>query len=241
MPPLERPETLTAAVVAYVRDAVVRGEFEPDQPLPEVRLAQELRTSRVTVRVALRSLEELGLVEIIPHRGAFVTSLTARDAREIFSLRAELESYAARLALLRGPLSADTLARLEETLGAIDAAVRSDDVMNTIEAVMEFHRLIAEEAGHGLLLNHLANLRTQTRRLILYTKLHESDPLPEVTSHAELLDALRGGDPAEAERVMREHIGASGERLVQRMQELEAAPDNPADNPGRRVPAGAAR
>jgi DNA-binding GntR family transcriptional regulator len=159
---------------------------------------------------------------VIPHRGAFVTSLTARDAAEIFSLRAELESYAARLALEKGPLGDETIARLEETLLAIDTAVDADDVMNTIDAVMEFHRLIAEESEHGLLLNTLATLRTQTRRVILYTKLHESDPFPEVTSHSQLLDVLRSGDPNLAEREMQEHIAASGERLVMRMKELEA-------------------
>ena len=96
---LKRPGTLTSEVVAYIRDAVISGEFEADQPLPEVKLAQELETARVTIRVALRSLADVGLVDIVPHRGAFVSSLTPRNAWEIFSLRALLESYAARLAL----------------------------------------------------------------------------------------------------------------------------------------------
>ena len=46
MPKIERPGTLTSEVVAYIRDAVIRGEFEPERPLPEVRLAQELETAR---------------------------------------------------------------------------------------------------------------------------------------------------------------------------------------------------
>ena len=87
MPKIERPGTLTSQVVAYIREAVIRGEFEPERPLPEVRLAQELETARVTVRVALRALADLGLVEIVPHRGAFVSALTPRNAWEIFQDR----------------------------------------------------------------------------------------------------------------------------------------------------------
>ena len=66
---------------------------KPSQPLAEVALAEELETSRVTVRVALRELADRGLVEIVPYRGAFVSELTSRMARETFRLRAVLESY----------------------------------------------------------------------------------------------------------------------------------------------------
>ena len=137
MPKIERPGTLTSEVVAYIREAVIRGEFEPERPLPEVRLAQELETARVTVRVALRALADLGLVEIIPHRGAFVSALTSRNAWEIFSLRAVLESYAARLALEGGPLPDEALEELETLLGRIAETAEDTDTMDLIEAVMD--------------------------------------------------------------------------------------------------------
>jgi DNA-binding GntR family transcriptional regulator len=213
---------LTSAVVAYIRDAVVRGEFEPDQPLPEVRLAQELETARVTVRVALRALADLGLVEIVPHKGAFVSSLTPRKAWEIFSLRAILESYAARLALEQGPLPKEALRELNVKLRRISDTADQDDPSDLIEAITAFHLWIAQRSGHELLVAQLENLQPQIRRLIFFTKLFQSDPMSEVESHQQVLDALRTGDGALAERVIFEHHKASGERLVQRMTDLEA-------------------
>lgn len=221
MPPVRRPQTLTAAVVSYIRDAVVRGEFQPDQPLPEVRLAHELETSRITVRVALRQLEELGLVEIIPHRGAVVSSLTPRKAWEIFSLRAVLESYAGRLALERGRVGRNEVAAIAEALDDIRVAVEADDAVAIIEAVVRFHRIIIEWSGHELLIQQLANLGVHTRRLILYTELYESDPLSEVESHAQVVEAVRSLDPELLARVLYDHLVASGERLVERMEELQ--------------------
>ena len=96
---LQRPDTLTDAVAKHISDAIVRGEFKPGSSLPEVALAHDLRTSRGTVREALRKLAAGGLVEIIPHRGVFVSQLSVRATWEITSMRAILEPYAARLAL----------------------------------------------------------------------------------------------------------------------------------------------
>ena len=222
MPRIQRPGTLTSEVVAYIRDAVIRGEFEPERPLPEVRLAQELETARVTIRVALRALADLGLVEIIPHRGAFVSALTPRNAWEIFSLRAVLESFAARLALEEGPLTASVISELETHLARIGETAEDTDPMELIEAVMDFHMTIAAQSRHELLVSQLETLQTQTRRLIFYTKLFQSDPLSEVESHEAVLEALRAGDVSETERVIFDHHMQSADRLVKRMDELDA-------------------
>lgn len=220
MPPLDRPETLTANVVSYIRDAVVRGEIKPDTPLPEQRLARELATSRGTIRVALRSLEELGLVEIVPHRGAFVTSLNPRRAWEIYSLRAVLEGYATRLVLEQAGGPGDRLTPIAAAVREMERAGKTDDATATIDAVLEFHCLIAESSGHRLLAAELSNLRLQTRRLILYTGLLP-DPIGEADSHRGVLDALRTGDAVGAERAMYEHLMGSAEKLVARMEQLQ--------------------
>lgn len=222
MPRLQRPTTLTAQVVAYIHDGVIRGELKPSQPLAEVALAEELETSRVTVRVALRELADQGLVEIIPYRGAFVSKLTPRMAWEIFSLRALLESYAAKLALERGPLPDEVLAELESALATIaDAGVGTDDPMLIIQAIIHFHWLIAAQSEHDLLLSNLKNLEPQLRRLIFYTNLYESDEVSDVESHTEVLDALRVGDPEHAEQVIFDHHYQSGIRLVKRLEAME--------------------
>lgn len=221
MPALQRSATLTAQVVAYIRDSVVRGDLKPGQPLTEVALADELETSRVTVRVALRQLADQGLVEIIPYRGAYVSELTPRMAREIFSLRAMLESYATRLALADGPLSDEVLAELERSLQRI-AEAQSEDPMSIIEAVLGFHWLIAMQSGHDLLLSHLKNLEPQIRRMIFYTNLYQSDEVSDIESHSDLLQALRTGEAEHAERAVFEHHELSGRQLVERLEAMES-------------------
>ena len=96
---LQRPDTMMEAVSKSIRDAIVRGNFAPGARLPEIALATALNTSRGTVREALRVLADIGLVDVFPRRGAFVSQLSSRQTWEITSLRALLEPYAARLAL----------------------------------------------------------------------------------------------------------------------------------------------
>ncbi|MFV2064514.1 MAG: GntR family transcriptional regulator [Chloroflexota bacterium] len=92
---LERPPSLVDAVVAHIREDIIRGAHAPGQSLAEAGLAEELGTSRGTVREALRELGSLGLVTRSPHKGAVVSTLTAKDVEEIDTLRAALEPFAA--------------------------------------------------------------------------------------------------------------------------------------------------
>ena len=217
---LKRPDTLATAVMKYIGDAVIRGEFAPGQPLPEVPLAKHLDTSRGTVREALRALQELGLVEIRAHKGAFVSELSVERAKEIISLRAVLESWAAQLAVSRGLVTAEVLASLEAALARLRQAVQAGDAVAAMEADMDFHRQIAETCQHELLLEHLAALQAQTRRATFYTRLY--DVVRDVVGdHVPLLDAIRSGDPDRAAREVKEHIENAGQLLLQRMEVIE--------------------
>ena len=67
----------------------------------------------------------------------------------------------------------------------------------------------------------LKNLEPQLRRFIFYTNVYESDPVSDVESHSELLDALRSGDSDQAEAMVQQHLTDSGDRLLARLTMLE--------------------
>ncbi len=75
-------------------------------------MAADFRVSRTPVREALRVLQATGMVEVVPNRGALVRGPTARDLREAYVLRAELEGFAAELAARW--IRDDELAQLRE-------------------------------------------------------------------------------------------------------------------------------
>jgi DNA-binding GntR family transcriptional regulator len=220
---LDRPKTLTDAVVDHIREAVLRGELAPGQQLREIPLSRTLETSRGTVREALRALQDEGLVKIVAHRGAVVTELSPQRVHEIFDLRALLEPHAVELALADGPLDADALQAIRRTFDELCAAVRKEDDFEVIHADMDFHGTLAAPCRHELLLEHLAQLRLQTRQAIFYTKLYASDREGEAEAHAPIVEAVVAGDPVRAARVVRDHIVSAGEQLLARMKESDSA------------------
>src|SRR4051794_9843844 len=86
------------SVLEELRTRITTGRIPPGSHLTERSLAEEYDISRTPVRSILRELADEGLVTITPNRGVFVAEWTTEDAAEVMSIRALLESHAAKLA-----------------------------------------------------------------------------------------------------------------------------------------------
>lgn len=95
--------TAVESLTAQLRGRILEGDFAPGTRLVERELTEAHRTSRPTVRSALRALAAEGLVTIEPHRGASVSAFSRSSLSELFELRTALEVEAARIALARNP------------------------------------------------------------------------------------------------------------------------------------------
>jgi len=73
--PLRDGRSLPTQLAEVLRAQIIAGTFQPGQQLPsEQTLAEEAGVSRPTVRAALRTLSESGLVRVRPGAGTFVTA-----------------------------------------------------------------------------------------------------------------------------------------------------------------------
>jgi DNA-binding GntR family transcriptional regulator len=226
---VSRPPTLTAATAKNIQDAILRGDFAPGEPLPEADLSKRLEVSRGTVREALRLLQQQGgPIEIIPHRGAFVTKLSLERAKEIYTLRSLLEPHAVRLAMEQKAYRAPDLLELEKLIQRLEELEKEGNNSELIETDLEFHRVFTKRCNHQLLLEVVGNLQSQTLILIFNTKLYRSDMVPDSVSHRAILEGIRSGDPLAAEEIVRKHIIDAGTSLVKRMEEVNRE-DSPAD------------
>ncbi len=208
---LQRPDTLAMATARHIGEAIVNGRYAPDTALPETALAHDIRVSRGTVREALRLLAEDGLVEIVPHRGAYVAPMNARTIRETFSLRAVLESFAARLAVEAGRVDA-AIDSIEQAHLEVERAVEDGSVPRYVEADRTFHETISRLSDHSALLEMLATLRPRVRRFSHWGRAHGQPAA--WASHADIVAALREGDPEQVAQTLQRHILRGGEMLV---------------------------
>jgi DNA-binding GntR family transcriptional regulator len=215
---LLRSQTLVAATADAIRTAIRKGEIQPGQPLREVELAESLEVSRSTVREALRLLREETLVELTPFRGARVTSLTLRMAREIRTMREMLEPCAIRLAMKAQAYSAGKLKQLEflaERLRELEP--QQGAVYETIRADLEFHWLVCEPCDHTMLLEAYSRVQSLTWLFLINSRIYQSDTYLSGPTHREILEAIQAGDVGVAEETLRKHINMSGQALLDYM------------------------
>src|SRR5690348_12855765 len=87
--------TLRERALEALRSAITSGQYRPGDHLGEVELATHLGVSRGTVREALRHLQQEGLVTAGNRNMLRVSTISAKEVRELFRVRAALEGLAA--------------------------------------------------------------------------------------------------------------------------------------------------
>jgi DNA-binding GntR family transcriptional regulator len=132
-----------------LRERILSNEVPSGSRLVLRQLANQFDTSDIPVREALRMLERDGLVEMIPYRGARVTTLTAREIEETYFIRGHLESIATGLAAER--ITTTELDTLEELMVRMRDAVAAQDGPGFSDLNREFHRTIVAACGNEML------------------------------------------------------------------------------------------
>jgi DNA-binding GntR family transcriptional regulator len=211
-------------VVARIRAAIVAGKLLPGQRLTEEDLARDLGVSRSPVREALVHLEQAGLVVNPAARGTFVRTFTAREIRELFSLRAGIETMAAELALPR--LAEGDLRRFEQILDRKGDAYQHGDIPTTVEYDLDFHEAIVRAADHRLLLKVWGSLRDQLLMLFSIRErafwARDEGASRMKTSHMPLIEALRASDLEAVRTFHRALNGPVAEDLVKIVEAFAA-------------------
>jgi DNA-binding GntR family transcriptional regulator len=228
-------QALVDELAATIQARVLSGAIATGTRLRQETLAAEFGVSRTPVREALRKLQASGLVEVLPRRGALVRRPTARDVREAYEVRAELEGLAAALAASR--IRDGELRRLREAQELFRHSVasllvwrkrRSDNEPLRTEAHDEwisandsFHLAIQEAAGNRRLRTTLADLHQSFPRDLTWIVLGENAKLLEdnVAQHEAILAAIERHDPVGSRAAMVEHVLRAGQLVTRRFEE----------------------
>jgi DNA-binding GntR family transcriptional regulator len=195
--------SLTDQVGDEIARMISTRALEPGARVKQVELAEQLGTSRVPVREALRELGERGLVDYHPRRGYRVSSLSLKSAEDIFATRLALERLVAELLVNRADRAAMTT-ELSALLDKMASAVHDGDVSAVIEVDLGFHRGLAAFADNKIL-DKVYRLVTERVRpalaLMVPDELHDE----LVDQHRRILGAITKRDVIEAEAALRAH------------------------------------
>jgi DNA-binding GntR family transcriptional regulator len=184
---------------------IAQQHVAPGVKLNETSLAEEFGVSRARIRDALGALEQRGLVERIPNRGAMVMRLDLSQVFHIYEIREVLEGLATRLATLNVPhesWKAD-LARFE---GPLKDLIDRGELQEYIEHYEQLRRKIIEAAGNPVLAEMLDTIFEKTQVLIRRIIILPGRAEVGRKQHVAMLRAMCNGAAAEAENIRRKGL-----------------------------------
>jgi DNA-binding FadR family transcriptional regulator len=223
--PVER-SSVVSAVAQRLLDHLTGGNFAPGTRLPpERQLAEALGVGRSTLREAMAALGVLGLVDVRPGSGSYLTadssellsraiewSLTLRQprTRDLIELREFLEVMTAQLAAARA--DDDDIALLERHVEAMRHA--GEDVDAFVTADLAFHFEAARIAGNGVLQDILSSIRSLLHVWFDRTLRVPGTIAATLAEHEAVFEAIRARSPEAAQRRMQELMDAADVRLT---------------------------
>lgn len=209
--PLLPRQLLSDHVYALLRGWILGGELLPGQRLVESEIARKVGTSQAPAREAIKRLAHEGLVISQPHRGTYVARVSEREAQEVRDIRVMFEAYAARHAT--GRLGPAQLRLLTEDVAGLRRAAGRGDIGAFRDADMSFHRHVCEAAGNAALIRLWRMIESSMWGLhVLGNPRYGGDWVAMAEYHAELLDALRAGDPEAAASMFAAHAAGEASR-----------------------------
>ncbi len=220
-----RPLLSAPALIDQVHDrllaAVVDGTLAPGERLTQESVAEMLGVSRQPVSHALQILKRRGLLVEHGKRGLVVVPVDAQRIRDLYQVREALEGLAAGLAARRvraGLVATDERREAEAVLSAgrtLGATAAKGDL---IRADVAFHSMLHRLSGNAAIAETIAEEWPHFMRSMGLVLTEPEVPRRIWREHAQILNAVSAGKPAEAEQLARSHVRRAGEEAASRLE-----------------------
>lgn len=190
---------------------ILAGRYPPEARIVETSLARELGVSQAPVREALRGLEALGLIEILPFRGARVRRPSISELLEAYAVRFELEALGARLGVPK--MTETDLGEIVELGEAMQQAATANDRHEVAVADAAFHARLLHTAGNGTLERVWRSLEPFSRTYLTLVG-PGADARWTADLHLSIVAALQQRDPEAVVAALRGHFDEVSSHLA---------------------------
>lgn len=201
--------------------AIMEHRLLAGTKLVEERLCEVTGASRARIRQVFARLAHEKLVTLIPNRGAFVSSPTVEEAREVFQARRFVEPQLA--AVLARKATPARVRAMERHVREEDRARERGDRAAVIRLSGKFHIMLAEMAGNAILEKLIREMVSLTCLIITLYDRPGAPACPE-HEHRDLIAAIAAGDAERASATMAQHLEHIENSLDLTVRE-SAAPD----------------
>ncbi|RNC87273.1 MAG: GntR family transcriptional regulator [Winogradskyella sp.] len=201
-------KSLRSQIIEVVWQLIIDGKIKPNEPLREIHLADMLNVSRTPLREALQQLELEGIVKSEPRKGFRLSDLSEEELKEIYPLRAKLESYALELSGIPSPEQIDELISINHKMDT------SNDPKELVELDEIWHGLLISNCKNKSLMKMIKMLHRQSQRYE-YAYMDFGNMVKfSISQHAGIIEYLKKGQLKEASILFAENNMVGMDALI---------------------------
>jgi len=215
---------LREQVIAALTAAIMDFRLKPGQRLVERELIEHLGVSRTTIREALRELASEGLVTVVPQKGAIVSAPTPADARDLYEVRAALESLIVGRFTERA--TDEQIDQLDLAVEAFaEAVAREDEIRSALNLKDVCYEVLLTGAESPVFRQLIEGIQARVRLLRAASLSEEGRSKAAVQELRGIVMAIRARDTEQATALTRAHVEAAAATALGNLaSDQEAAP-----------------
>jgi len=195
---------LSGKIFNALRDKIVFMEYPPGMSLSDKELCKMFGVSSTPIKEAIRKLEEMKLVTVIPRYGTYVTTLDINEIRCAFEVKIKLEGLAGSVAARR--ITADKLEELRSLVERADELIKKGGQRKLIEIDTKFHEILYRSTQNPILQEILENIHCRCARL-WNSALTDSVPITKVLEQLKgIYESLKKRDSSAASALLENHV-----------------------------------
>ena len=207
-----RNNSLAEQVFEKLENDIIQGVYARGELLTELKLVEQLGVSRTPIREALRRLEAERLIEDTG-KGSRVLGITEDDLLDIMNIRERIEGLAAYYATVN--MTPEGLKELTHIVDLQEFYFNKRDKERLRQVDDEFHDLICQLSGRGVIYDTLIPLLRKTRRYRRISMDDWSRTTNTMREHREMYEAIAGGNAELAMELTTQHIANAKRHMIE--------------------------
>jgi DNA-binding GntR family transcriptional regulator len=204
-----------------LRDRIVSGVYPPGIVLSEKELTTEFGVSRTPYREAIRKLEDMKLVTVVPRFGTYVREIALSEIMSAYEVRLRVETMAVELAAKRR--TEDELTEFAAVIDGIKKWRVEENPRLGGRLDASLHDLVCKSSRNSILGETVNNLRRVCARIWTSSWIESYDFQKLVCHWADIYEALKERDGARASDAIAAHIQDSIDLMKENLFKFEAA------------------
>ncbi len=207
--------SLADKVFKKLEEEILNGALKAGENLTELHVSARLGVSRTPVREAIHRLEQEGLVQLTPNKGAVVVGVSETDLRDIYAIRMKLEGLASRWAAQQ--ITEEGIKALRDILELQEFYTAKGDLEQLRNLDSQFHECIYEICGSRTLRQTLSSLHHSVQRYRKMSFATKGRAQKVMGEHQRIVDAIAAQDPDAAEQATIDHIEMAASNMLKNL------------------------